>query len=342
MGPPMKRNPVPMTATVIVWEQRGFSILELLVVSAIIGILISLIAPAVLHSQEAARRVACENNLRQLGLALSSFESSQGTLPPVKFTEGVTAPPASMHLRLLPFLDQRKLFLKVNWSQDALGISDEPPISTANAELLSARISGFVCPSDRTAPPGANSYRVCTGSGAGLFQTMDVVPPNASLAGIATGAKRFSGVKDGLSNTICFAERIFGDHETGSFSPALDVILAVSGPQLMPNEALGTCANATSAVQHYSWSGGTWFYGGYAHTWYNHVAPPNSLVPDCVGAVVLDPQAAGVHTARSWHSGGVSAAFADSRVRFISNQIDLGVWRGMATVNGREPSSLSQ
>lgn len=332
-------RPAAVFQKVTVWQ--GFTVIELLVVVAILGVLFSLFAPTVLQTREVASRLMCEDHLRQLGVGLLSFEGTTRSFPETRFSDHPESPLASVHVRLLPYLDQRELFVKVDWTDENVDLSGEPVLTIKNAGLLRESVALFRCPSDQVSI-GSSNYRVCTGSGAGLFQTEGRVPPDASLAGIATGARRTHDVRDGLSNTVSFSERVRGDFQIGVFASARDVILGVNGPQLAPSEALQTCASASSTAMHFSWAGGTWLYGGYGHTWYNHVATPNALVPDCTGAVVLDPLAAGVHAARSWHVGGVNVSFVDGHVRFVGNSVNTAIWRALATVNGRETTSLTE
>jgi hypothetical protein len=91
-----------------------------------------------------------------------------------------------------------------------------------------------------------------------------------------------------------------------------------------------------AVASHYSFGGGTWLFGGYPHTAYNHVLAPNAATPDCTDAAVFDPNSHGAHTARSAHPGGVLVLLGDGAVRFVSNAVDLPLWRGLASINGKE------
>jgi hypothetical protein len=88
---------------------------------------------------------------------------------------------------------------------------------------------------------------------------------------------------------------------------------------------------------HWSWGGGSWLFSGFGNTWYNHVHAPNSRSPDCVmSRAGIGITTTGAHTARSHHSGGVHTALADGAVRFISDAIDLDLWRSLGTEDGGE------
>jgi prepilin-type N-terminal cleavage/methylation domain-containing protein/prepilin-type processing-associated H-X9-DG protein len=165
-------------------KRRGFTLIELLVVIAIIGVLIALLLPAVQAAREAARRSQCVNNLKQLGLAVHNYLSSNGdTMPPAMIDTGNDTPPAastqwlanaplqqtqSAHTRLLPFLEQTTVYNAVNWQVGSRwGPSSNtgtPPDQDAYAGLwglvnmtaADTQINSFLCPSD--ANPGTSGH----------------------------------------------------------------------------------------------------------------------------------------------------------------------------------------
>lgn len=121
----------------------GFTLVELLVVIAIIGVLIALLLPAVQAAREAARRIQCANNLKQLGLSVLNYESAYGTLPPGGVTEGPccsTKSGISWTISILPYMEQQALFDL--YDQTAF---NEDPI---NAPVREAQVEGHTCPSD--------------------------------------------------------------------------------------------------------------------------------------------------------------------------------------------------
>ncbi len=86
-----------------------------------------------------------------------------------------------------------------------------------------------------------------------------------------------------------------------------------------------------------TFDGGTsWLFGGYDHTWYNHALTPNAATPDCSSGRGIYGTVVGAMTARSYHPGGVHVSFGDGSVRFINDRVDLIVWRGISSRNGRE------
>src|SRR5690349_14431794 len=100
-------------------NRRGFTLIELLVVIAIIGVLIALLLPAVQAAREAARRIQCTNNLKQIGLAMSNYESSIGGLPPTFVAAGTGTTTTYVNgwsalARILPYLEQGAMFNAAN------------------------------------------------------------------------------------------------------------------------------------------------------------------------------------------------------------------------------------
>src|SRR5436309_1859029 len=137
-----------------VMRRTGFTLIELLVVIAIIGVLVALLLPAVQAAREAARRVQCTNNLKQIGLALHNYISVNDTVPPAALDTRIYAGTTianggfSAQARLLPYLEQTPLYNAANFSLNAI---NNAPGTWSNVTVISTRLAGFLCPSE-TAP----------------------------------------------------------------------------------------------------------------------------------------------------------------------------------------------
>ena len=334
---------------------RGFTLIELLVVIAIIAILIALLLPAVQQAREAARRTQCKNNLKQFGLAIHNYESSIGSFPPARTGYPMVF---SAHAQLMPYFDAANLYNTIDFS--TAPTFAEPPVQPFAQNVIAAmvKVPMFLCPSDLATVPGNSygptNYVVCTGSGSSpttrYIRAGDGVMYDPKLQGIV----KFRDVTDGLSNTVAMSEEVLGNGysaggggasgvatvipgSTPPASPAQQVLnLTVSQPSGGPyTDANDT--NLTNCVVGASgfWSGirsAKWLNGHYGDTLYNHGLSPNSTQFDCGNT----SHSSGLTAARSRHTGGVHVLMCDGGVRFISNSIDLSVWRGLGSRAGGE------
>ncbi|HEY1860012.1 MAG TPA: DUF1559 domain-containing protein [Gemmataceae bacterium] len=301
--------------------RRGFTLIELLVVIAIISILIGLLLPAVQKVREAASRMSCTNNLKQIGLASHNYHDSLGRLPSAQ----VPTTRYSALSEMLPFLEQDNLNNLISFNLSCYDPANDVP--------RMAEIKIFKCPSDVSNPlparGGSINYMANKGSG---IVWQDATGPNANMPppdGVFVyGAQnRFADITDGLSQTAFFSERIFGDGSNAIVSPIGDVFLALTSPTT-PDEAIQQC-NAIDindlSHQFPFFMGAPWMDG--QHT-YMHSAPPNTR--SCGFLMVLRA----VMPASSRHTGGVNVLLGDGSVHFIQNSIDLNAWRAMGTRNG--------
>jgi prepilin-type N-terminal cleavage/methylation domain-containing protein/prepilin-type processing-associated H-X9-DG protein len=198
-------------------RERAFTLIELLVVIAIIAILIGLLLPAVQKVREAAARMSCTNNLKQIGLALHNYHDTALTLPP-GFSNSGTFTYTGWQLRLLPFLEQQAL-----WNQSVAFLTAHPSDTDDNAYPAAGfQLRMYICPSN-TRPPTTNSGGVTYGltSYLGCAGTSSGRPVSADGVLYLNSAVKLNQITDGTSNTIAVGERpATGDLYYGwGFSP---------------------------------------------------------------------------------------------------------------------------
>lgn len=323
--------------------------IELLVVIAIIGVLIALLLPAVQQAREAARRIQCTNNLKQLGLGLNNYESTIGALPLSLALSGTGTNVVwyggwSLHGRILPYMEQGPLFDTVNFAIHY----ETPPNSTAAAQ----RIAVYLCPSEvrmdskmgDVGPIYPTNYGWCMGdwyswggfSGVG---NRSAFGPNRS--------RRLAEFTDGLSNTLVAAEvKTYTSYvrDCGGLAQINNpnVVPPPSGdPLAIAPEYNGCTFKMTGG--HTEWPDGQAHQSGVTTAW-----PPNFVVKGTAAGRLgqeLDLTGQREHlggptyaaiTSRSHHPGGVNVLFGDGSVHFIKSTINGLTWRALGTVSGGE------
>ena len=237
--------------------RRGFTLIELLVVIAIIAVLIALLLPAVQAAREAARRIQCTNNLKQLALAMHNYNTAVGTLPvgiDNTTAYGGQSPPGSLstwtawsaQALLLSYVEQGPLYNAANFSWTCCYVSGQA--DATNSTVYNTRIAAFLCPSDGLAGvQNINSYYGSIGTSTiqypaggvttGVFQVYDPTTNSCQSVNLAS-------ITDGTSNTIAFGEGLVGDYSKNSnyrgngMSGATDVAESSAGVRLQQSPAI--------------------------------------------------------------------------------------------------------
>ncbi|WP_020472648.1 DUF1559 domain-containing protein [Zavarzinella formosa] len=306
--------------------RKAFTLIELLVVIAIIAILIGLLLPAVQKIREAANRMKCTNNLKQLGLGLHNHHDSVGAFP-----AGTDAKSYAAFFNLLPFIEQGNLYKSFDITQS--------PSAAVNLPYRATVVPMFLCPSDprQTLPglPGVN-YRLNHGvSIVNSYPTSvnATMPPNDG-GFWPTTPYAFADITDGTSNTAALSEHVKGDQTDTASSADGDTFQPGTYPAT-PDEALAQC-NAIDitnlSFQGNSAAGDYWTSGGHTSTRYYHAFPPGNR------SCMYPPQRIST-TANSGHSKVVNVALFDGSVRTVPYSVNLAVWRAMGTRNGGETAN---
>ncbi len=313
---------------------RGFTLVELLVVIAIIGVMVGLLLPAVQAAREAARRMSCGNNLKQLGLGLHNYHAAYNKLP--AGWDGTIANGRRSNQSLvgiLPFIEQQAL-----WEQIAnpLGtypaFGDNPGTDTPGYTPWATQVSNFRCPSDPATFNGAGqtNYGKCYGDAIrsngrpadGSFTSDQTAQRGVFKTYKAMG---FRDILDGTANTVAMGEMCVQNNARGiksyvfhtptawSTFPNLQPAGCKSGPHIDSNSPLMYAAGTI-------WQRGRRWADGHIHsTAVNTVLPPNN--PSCMrGADEFDA----FYSMSSEHQGGAHALMADGAIRFITDSIDAG------------------
>jgi prepilin-type N-terminal cleavage/methylation domain-containing protein/prepilin-type processing-associated H-X9-DG protein len=327
-------------------QRRAFTMIELLVAVAIIGVLIALILPAVQSARESARRLQCTANLSQLGLALTNYETAYTVYPfgVGADKDGLISQPASannrrysLHSQILPYVEQAALFNQLNFFNtpffpDTTGDPTEASSQGPNLTAAHTSLAVFVCPSDfdrmPSRPWGQTNYRSCNGgswsgrAGNGMFGQVTRIRP--------------ASVTDGLSNTAAMCERIRGHDDFQNVDMMSDLFRE---PAPWTEAAFREWCGALTDAQARAFptaitnanSGQTWLEGNMSWTRYNHVLTPGHK--SCANGLTWNGVAM---TVNSRHSQGVNLLLGDGSVRFVAPTIDQGVWQALGTIAGGE------
>lgn len=346
------------------FSRRGFTLVELLVVIAIIGVLIALLLPAVQQAREAARRMQCSNQLKQLGLSLHNYHDTYGTFPPRK--QGTNGPSESTRrahnygrvsafVPLLPYYEQAAMY-----DQIVAGDANNPPYGPASWQswtVWDIPPGMLHCPSATSKNPQANSTNYMFSVGDQINNNRDATTLRGVFAN--TLGLGFKDIIDGSSNTIAMSERLVTNYGLGSQTGNIEVqhgtATGYSGLATNPGQCVasanGKYYNNASSIK--GRTGYRWTDGQVEKVGFTTVLPPNA--PSCIDGA--DTNGDGQHTIMpptSNHPGGVMGMFCDGSVTFISNTVDTGnlanpsvttgispygVWGAMGSKDGGEPIS---
>ena len=351
--------------------RSGFTLIELLVVIAIIAVLIALLLPAVQSAREAARRAQCTNNLKQIGLALHNYESTNGAFPPSGESTMFTPAIGSQFVdggwnalaRILPYLEGGTSFNALNFNvcyNEATGM---------NFTGCSTVVSVYLCPSSTRQPDGGTdgidpndpiTQRFGRGYGVddyGPTCYTDINPlgqqtgyslatpfrlPASRADGLLhVGKTRISEITDGTSNTIAIGEdagrdpRYLSPYSEGYYDPLGDA---------RPIRGMGPAGGLTPARRYWRWAEPDTSFGvsGQPNNKFRpaHEQTPWQLPPGTLGTA--GNNAGANDELFSFHPGGVNVLMGDGSVRFLKDTINVVALRGLVTLRGGEVVSADQ
>ncbi|QDU59355.1 Type II secretion system protein G precursor [Planctomycetes bacterium Pan216] len=321
-------------------SSRGFTLVELLVVIAIIGVLISLLLPAVQQARAAARRSQCQNNLKQIGVAIQNYHDSHSAFPIGEGTDTAaigTGPSCSAGLRrapwtvlILPLLGQEPLYQSFDFNGQFPAISSEAPTSGANYNASQRGVATYHCPSFPAPDELHTNYFGVMGGGSDqpswahgswigrAFWNNGVLYANSNT--------RVRDVSDGTSKTFAFGETKYQLGPNGRSDHI----------RIYWSSTARACVNATPSVIAAVTDVPINAYRGDGNTADTVFTSGSTLNDPSFRGTVNGTQATYNLQGRSFssaHEGGAFFAFADGSVQFISEAIDRNTYQNLAIRN---------
>jgi prepilin-type N-terminal cleavage/methylation domain-containing protein/prepilin-type processing-associated H-X9-DG protein len=312
--------------------RRGVTIVEVLVTIAIVAILIALLLPAVQAARESARRTTCRNRLRQIGLAVSSYTVEYDCFPPGRFV-GRGGRGVSQLVAILPHLGHHALWNSLNF--------DIPSNAPGNATVARMSIDCYVCPSDfKPLPVGPQDRGAGFTNYAGNFGSGNWDSPFDGV--FQSSIRRIlhtRDITDGTAHTASFSEWPMpaclnanpawtaGDSTKGWLFP-------INSLPKTRDMFVESCAQLDSSVNPITVLGQPWSAAGL--TLYNHQMKPGANSCIIMGGGPRTGDVYSAFSAGSRHPNGLNLLFVDGAVRFVTNEVDLEVWRALGSRNGGE------
>ncbi len=325
-------------------QKHGFTLIELLVVIAVISILMGLTIPAVQSVRRSAQSVSCKNNLKNIGLAVTNYQTATGTYPPsFEVPQGETVRGSwSIHARIMPYMEEDNAFKNIDFDVDWHDQVDTGVPAYA--------VPSYTCPSEpNTLTRQQNGADFVHGTTYGFNMGSWLIhnPVNGTTG---DGAFRVNqktrprDLRDGLSTTLCATD-------VKAYTPyirnadVIDPMLPTSTGHFQ-----GVSAELKLGPSQSNNTGHTvWCDGRVHHTGITTVFTPNTRVPYTYDGQEydidyssqqegrdLDRATYAAVTARSYHTSGINAVNMDGSVRFISDSISLEIWRALGTGNNGE------
>ena len=330
-------------------KSRGFTLIELLVVIAIIAVLIGLLLPAVQAAREAARRMQCTNNLKQVGLAMHNYHSAFDSFPPTGGIDvngntggsGKVPQTASVHMRLLNYLEHIDVYNAYNFH---LGDVLNGNAVAAQTTVMSTNIAGYLCPSDANPGTAGNLAGGFTSPVTNINYTINAGNNRQNVGGRVNGVSWWLGgnatygslttlatIIDGTSNTAGLSEWVKG--KSGALARGNNLVYSVGSLVNGGGQAdYNACVASTTPLWDNKGEYWTLQDTGRGGPYY-HVMTPNK--PACAVSMPFGAADSFIGPS-SMHSGGVNVVMMDGSVRFIKDGVNLATWSALGSRAGGE------
>jgi prepilin-type N-terminal cleavage/methylation domain-containing protein len=352
-------------------RRHAFTLVELLVVMAIIAVLVALLLPAVNSAREAARRTSCMNNTKQVALATMNFESAYQYFPPTRTLVFNTSTGKAQSgggwstlARVLPFMEEGAVYKAINFA------ASPGSFTLPNGVVLqTVRMASYICPSEQndtmalntaTTPATASSYPANYAFNLGTWLAYDPVANAGGNGSFFCNAQLTPGsIADGMSKTLMTAE-------VKMFQPYVTVA-GISDANMPPAPTPGTTGATPAGVLatlsipgsasfrlgatlqqnqgHTEWGDGASSKIGFTTTFTPNTDVAYAYTDGNTYDIDFNNQNEGTSmtnptfgpiTSRSYHVGGVNASYMDGSVHFVANLVDLATWQALSTRAGGE------